>query len=266
MSIRISGDKLAIRRTTDLPAAFDDFTVTLCVKLQTARPTHVAHMIYAQSTGGAHAEAVFAGGAAGLSVLGADSYQSTVSAELGQLVAGGSAGENWYFVAMRGSAAGAGGLKFYFKPVVGGVMQTQTITNSPGAAGWSFLILGDAPFDLGAFGTAAWWFDGYLAHCKVYDRALSDAEVSAEAAQGTVASATDLISYHSFSSMTLATALTPDSGSGAFTAFQSNPTTSADNPVFASNPVYSGTAQIPGGLSVVGSGAPQIIRSSIYWW
>lgn len=256
MSIRISGNKLAIGRTVNLPTSHANFTICLFAKLATAHSTYHSHIAYTQSTGGSHAQSIQVRGGGGLSLIGTDSYESNESSVIATLTDGAASGEGWFFTALRGNAAGADGMKVYHKPVVGGSMASATFFNSPGSAGFDALRFGDAPFDPGQFGIDAWWFDGYIAGLKIYNSSLSDAAVAAEAAQLAVADGTNLISYHAFSSMTLATALAPTSGSGTFSAFTSDPTTSADNPVFATNPVYSGSVQLPNELVIVTTGAP----------
>ena len=257
MSVRISGNKIALLRTANLPSSYTNFTICLFAKLATAQPTYTSNIIYSQDTGGANAESLLVKGGSGLALVGADSYESTLTPTIATLTAGGASGSNWFFAAMRGSAAGANGLKFYHRPV-GGSMSSQLLTNTPGTSAMEYLLLGDAPFDPGAFGVAAWWFDGYIAHVKVYNRVLSDAEVLTESGQASPVSTTNLMSYHAFTSSVLADALVPQQGTGAFVANTSNPSMSTDNPNLVANPTYSGSVTLPGILTINGGGAPPV--------
>jgi hypothetical protein len=120
-------------------------------------------------------------------------------------------------------------------------------------------MFGDAPFAPEAYGVPFWFFDGFIAHIKIWDRALSDAEIDAEATQGAPVSTTDRISYHTLTEVDLATCLTPQQGTGDFVAYTSNPAVNADNPVFAANPVYSGAITLPGVLNIASGGAPPVL-------
>lgn len=261
MSLRISGDKLALRRTANLPASFANFTICLFAKLGTARSTFTSNLLYTQvDAPSTRAEQILVKGGSGLALIGADSYEANVTSTVATLTAGGASGVNWFFTAMRGAAAGAGGLRFYHKPISGSIVN-QSITNSPGAHPMTVMQLGDAPFAAGDFGVPGWWFDGYIAHVKIYDRALSDAEVETEAGQGSPVSTAGLLSYHAFTAAAVADALLPQQGTGSFSAWTSNPTMSTDNPDIAANPAYSGTVTIPGKLILAaGGGSPLFSR------
>jgi hypothetical protein len=257
MSVRISGNKISLRRTTNLPTSYADFTVCLFAKLDTAHSTYTSNLVYSQDASGANAEQILVKGGSGLALIGADSYESNLTSTIATLTAGGASGDNWFFAAMRGSAAGAAGLKFYHRPV-GGSMSDQTLTNTPGAAAMVALQIGDAPFNPGQFGVDAWWFDGYIAHVKVYSRALSDAEVLAESGQASPVSTTGLLSYHAFTAAALADALDPQQGTGSFVAYTSDPAMSTDNPVLVANPTFSGTVTLPGSLVLQSQGVPPV--------
>jgi hypothetical protein len=235
MSLRIAGDKLALRRTTNLPASFAAFTIIMAVKQIVARPTHSAYLAYMQQTGGANAEGLVLKGTNGDELFGSDAYEANFTASVATLPIGGAAGTNWRGVAIRGSAAGAGGLKVYHKPIGGGgSLVSQTVTNTPGTGGFEALNIGDAAFNAGDFGVPGWWPDVCIAHLKIYDRALSDAEVEAEMGSATVVSSTGLITYHSFSNANIATAVVPDTGTGTFDYYTSAPSMSTDMPVYSS--------------------------------
>jgi len=245
MSLRINANKTALRRTTNLPTSFAAFTMIACVKLAVARPTHNAHVLYMQNTDTSHAESLQIRGSLGTDLVATDSYESTISAAAATLTAGAASGAGWVGVALRGSAAGAGGLQVYHKPVGSGSLVSQAITNSPGASGFESLIVGDAPFAPGDFGVDAWWSDVYIAHLKVYNRALSDAEITAEMGQGAPVSTTDRISYHSFEDDDIAVAVVPNQGSGTFSYFNSAPSMSTDMPVFSVTPTLTLTDTLP---------------------
>jgi hypothetical protein len=143
-------------------------------------------------------------------------------------------------------------------------MSSATLTNTPGANAWEAVLFGDSQIAAGAFGVPFRFFDGYIAHIKIWDRALSDAEVAAEATQGAPVSTTDRISYHTLTEVDLATCLTPQQGTGDFVAYTGNPTVSADNPVFATNPVMSGSVTLPSELVVATAGVPMMIYRTLF--
>jgi hypothetical protein len=153
---------------------------------------------------------------------------------------------------MVGTASGANGLRLYHG-AIGGTPTSLTHTNSGGTQGFEAIQFGDLPY-----GTDE-WFDGLLAHLKVWDTALSATEIEAEFGRATPARTSNLISYHSFSNATLATALIPDTGTGTFDVFTANPSTSTDMPVFASGPTLSGTDTLPEREGV----APTIITTTL---
>lgn len=256
MSIRINGDKEALRRTTSLPTSHAAFTICACFKLEAGSGTREAHLMYTQNTGAAHAESLFLTGSGGTTLRGADSYGTTSTADVANVPSGGADGTNWFFAALVGVGSGANGLRAYHKPIGSGSLTFQSVTNSPGTSGFEVIQFGDLPF-----GTT-YWFDGYIAHLKVYNRALSDAELAAEAASAAPVTTADLLSYHSFSSGTLATALAPDQGSGTFTTFTSDPTTDADMPVFTVTPTLSLMDTLPASAGLVRPGAPTILTAT----
>lgn len=253
MSIRFTGDKTAARRITNLPTAHNAFTICGFAKLLVAGTAREATILYTQNASSSSAQTASLATGAGTSLRAGDNYGGTFSSGVATVTAGGASGANWFFFAMVGLGSGANGMRVYH----GAVSGTPTYvahTNTGGTEGFEAIQLGDLPY-----GTDG-WFDGLIAHLKVYDRVLSDADLLAEAGRGDPASSTNLISYHSFSNATLATALLPDTGSGAFYAFTSNPTTSTDMPVFSTTgPTLTGDDTLPQ-LSGV---APTIITTSL---
>lgn len=242
MSVRFTGDKTALRRTVNLPAAHSAFTVCGFAKLLVAATTRSAHIVYTQSPSSSETVQLVSG--TGTSLRATDDYGGSTSAEVAAVVAGGSEGDNWFFFALVGTAAGANGLRLYHR-VVGGAAPTYVLlNNTPGTAQFDVLQLGDAPFG------STNWLDGLIAHLKVYDRALSESEVAAESGQGAPVSSTGLISYHSFSNSTIGTAVVPDTGTGTFGYFTSAPSTSTDMPVFSVTPTLSGEDTLPEGGGV----------------
>ena len=233
MSIRFTGDKTALRRTANLPSAHNAFTLCGFSKLLAAAPARQATLAYTQNASAASAETALLGGAFGTALRAGDNYNSTFSADVATVTAGGAAGANWFFWALVGVGSGAGGLRLYHKPVGSGSLAYQAVTNSSNADAFSAIQFGDIPIG------ATSWLDGLLAHLKIYNRALSDAELATEAAQAAPASSTSLISYHSFSAAAISTAVLPDQGAGTFGYQTAAPTTSADMPVFA--PTLTGT-------------------------
>lgn len=235
MSIRIAGNKLSLRRTVNLPTSFNNFTIVMCAKLVDVMPTHNAHLIYAQGDAGA-GQSLQVRGLAGTSLRGTDNYESTISGEVAVLSASPSIGQGWFGTGLRGTATGAGGMQAFHKPIGSGTLAVQAFLNTPGADTWDVLQLGDAPFAPGDFGVGAWWAYSDLAHVKIYDRALSDAEITAELSQAEPVSVVGLLSYHSFGGVSLAAAMTPQQGSGDFFSYTSDPSISLDMPSFAVAP------------------------------
>lgn len=257
MSILFTGDKQALRRTSNMPTAFNDFTICFCFKLNAASTARNAHLVYAQNGSGSHAETMYLTDVAGTALVGGDSYGANVTSTVGTVSAGGASGTNWNFSAIVGTAAGAGGLKAAFKPVGSGSLVTQTTTNSPGTDPFSAIQFGDVPFG------STYWFDGYLAHLKIYDRALSDAELLAEAGAGAPVDSTDLISYHSFSNADISVAVVPDTGTGTFGYQTSAPSTSTDMPVFSAAPTLTLTDTLPKELSATIPSAPTLSTATV---
>jgi hypothetical protein len=258
MSIYINGDKKGLRRTANLPTSCANFTACGFIKVVNASPGREPHVFFGQSAGGGSGETLFLTSASGLDLKAGDNWGSSASPTVATLTAGGGTGTNWQFVGIRGTAAGAGGLKATHKPVGSGSIAHQTVTNTPGAVGFDAIQLGDLPF-----GTA-YWGDMLLAHWMIYDRALSDAEMLTQSAQAAPASGTNLISYHSFTNSDVNVAVVPDTGDGTWSFFTSAPIMSTDNPVFSANPIFSGSATLPSTLAVaVGGGLPPIIFNYI---
>lgn len=251
MSIKFTGNKTALRRTANLPTAHNDFTICGFAKLLTAASDRIATIAYTQNVVGDSAETLVLGGD-GTKVRGGDDYGGSFSSDVATVTAGGSSGANWFFFALVGVGTGSTGLRAYHSTIAG-TPTYQALNNKAGTSGFSALQFGDLPYG------STFWFDGLLAHLKIFDRALSDVELQAEAGRGDPASSTDLISYHSFSSGTLATALVPDTGSGTFDVFTSDPSTDADMPVFSSGPTLSGTDTLPKRDGV----APAVVTSSL---
>lgn len=259
MSVYINGDKKSLRRTVNLPTSCAAFTVCGFVKAVSGQTSpQEPHLLYVQDSDGANAETLYLGGTGNLQLFGADSYGTNNTAAAGTLTAGGGSGANWYFVGLRGTAAGAGGLKATFKPVGSGSMVHQTTTNSPGTKAVSAIQIGDLPFG------STYWADALYAHWMVYDRALSDAEMSTQAGQAAPANTTNLISYHSFSGTDVNAAMVPTTGSGTFSFFNSAPLMSTDNPVFSGNPVYSGSLNLPTAQVLAYSGIPPVLYKRFF--
>ncbi|HYF59818.1 MAG TPA: fibronectin type III domain-containing protein, partial [Burkholderiaceae bacterium] len=262
MSIRFAADKRALRRTTDLPASFAAFTAVMYVKVVAGRPVNAAHVAYLQSTSGGHAQAVRLGGDEGKSLFATDSYGANPSAFLAELQPGAAAGQGWHAVVLRGNAASSTGMQLFHRPV-GGALTSVSLPNSPGSAACEALQIGDAPFAAGDFGVPGFWADVLVAHLKVWNRALTDGEVATETAQAAPASATNLLSYHSFSSAAIGTAVVPDQGSGTFTYFNSAPDTSTDMPVFTTVPTVTSGGTLPQTNSVTAPGAPTLSTATV---
>jgi hypothetical protein len=239
MSVRFTGDKTALRRTVNLPSAHDAFTICGFAKLLVAAPSREAHIVYTQNSGASSAQTVLLAGASGTALRAGDNYNDTFTSDVATVTAGGSSGDNWFFFAVVGLAAGANGMRLYHGAPNSGSLTYAAVTNTPGATGFAALQFGDLPFG------STYWFDGLLAHLKIYNRALSEAEVTAEAGQAAPASASGLISYHAFSDSDIAVAVVPDTGSGTFTYFTSAPSTSADMPTFSATPTLTGEDTLP---------------------
>jgi hypothetical protein len=259
MSVHITGDKKALRRTTNLPTNGTAFTICGFVKVVAAQPGQEPHILFTQAASGASAENIFLAGTGPLEVRASDAWGSNESSTVATLTAGGTAGTNWHFLGLRGTAAGAGGLKVSHKPVGSGSIAHQTTANNAGTGALEAMQLGDLPF-----GTT-YWADVLLAHWMVYDRALSDGEMATQAGQGSPASGTDLISYHDFDDTDINNAVIPNTGSGTFVFFNSEPVMSTDMPVFSGNPVFSGSGELPSVIiAAVGGGLPPPIYNRIF--
>jgi len=240
MSVRqsIHGHRLR-RQTATFPTSLQAVTVCGFFKLQTAPASGSSYVVFMQSAD--------ADSGNRLEVLPAATFRGVadwgdhVSSSLGTLTAGGASGENWYFFGWRGTGTGAAGMKVSLKPVGSGSMTTNNLEFVGVTTGFSQIILG-SPFDDGQFG--AFGFDGFLAHLKIFNRALTDGELAVEAAQATPA-ASDLLSYHSFVGSDMTAALQPTQGTGAFEFFGTAPSLDADNPVFAATPSLSGDDTLP---------------------
>lgn len=264
MSLRISADKTALRRTVNLPVDCNDFTIVMAIKQAVARPTHSAHVLYLQTTGGAQAEALLLRGASGSDVAVGDDYLGNISPAVATLTPGLASGLGWTGIAIRGSIVeSVDVLEVLHKPIGSGTIAVQETTNTPGAAAFEAMNLGDASFNAGDFGVAAWWPDIYVAHFKVYDRALSDVEVAAEIDSPTPVSSVDRISYHAFSDMDIADAVVPDAGTGTFDYFNSAPSMSADNPTYGSTPTMTLEDTLPVSGTLTAPGAPTIGTATV---
>ena len=258
MSVYINADKRALRRTSDLPTNTSDFTACGFIKVVSAVTGNDANIFFAQSNGGSCGQNMYLDTSNGLDLKIGDGWGATNSSSLVTLTAGGSSGTNWHFVGIRGTASGAGGLKLTHKPVGSGSMTHLTITNSGASSGVDAIQLGDLPFGSTYFG------DLLFAHWMIYDRALSDGEMATQAAQGSPASLTDLLSYHDFDDTDVNTAAIANQGSGTFSFFNTSPIMSTDMPVFSADPVYSGTVAIPSVVSSASNGIPPPLLSRLY--
>lgn len=264
MSIHIDGNKRALRRQTSLPSAHNAFTICGFAKLVTAAPGREATIAYTQTAVGAlpeSAETVFLAGPSGTGLRAGDNYNTSESADVATVTAGGASGTNWFFWALVGLGTGANGLRLYHGAVGSGSLTYVSHTNTAGTGGFVAIQFGDLPFGDGTAGNT-FWFNGLLAHVKVYNRALNESELTSEAGQGAPVSTSNLISYHSFSNATLATALVPDQGSGTLTVFDGasgNPATSTDMPVFSSTPTLTGDDTLPTGTTI----APSIVTTAL---
>lgn len=257
MSVRFTGDKTALRRVTALPAAHDAFTVVFCAKLLTAAPARTATLVYTQTGDGASAETAVLAGTGGNELQAGDDYGSTYSATVATVTAGGAAGANWFGAALQGRGSGAGGLRIYHKPIGSGTLQYQSVTNTAGNKSFSTLQFGDLPFG------STYWFDGLMAHLRVYDAVLTDAEIQAEIDSPTPVRTASLLSYHSFANSDIAVAVVPDQGSGTFTYFTAAPSTSTDMPVYGPTltiddtlPLYGGPTWAPAAQQTAFIGVP----------
>lgn len=238
MSVRFTGDKTGLRRTTGLPSQHDDFAIVGFVKLLVAQDSpHIATLAYTQNGVGDHSQSAVLGGD-GTKLRAGDVYGTTFSADAGTLVAGGAAGANWYYFALEGVGSGADGLRIYFS-TIGGTPTFEEHTNGAGSSPFSALQLGDLPY--GSDG----WLDGLLAHVSVFDRKFTAAEHLAQAAQPAPVSSTGLISYNEFSDPDIADAVIPNIGTGTWEFFTSEPTTSTDMPVFSSAPTLTIADSLP---------------------
>lgn len=244
MSIRFTGADQGLSRTANLPSTHTAFTIYGFAKLSTPHPTFNSYICYTQGAVTTTAETVMLKGATGTELLVSDNYESTYSPVVANVTTG-----QWFFWAMVGTASGAGGLSLYYKPVGSGSLLSTSVTNTPGTEAMAAMLLGDAPsgFPPNTWGPAEWWFDGWVAHLGIYNRALSAIELATQASQAAPASATNLLSYHSFVGTDLTAALAPTQGTGSFSLAQTTaPQISSDNPTFgAGAPTLTGSDTLP---------------------
>jgi hypothetical protein len=244
MSLRITGDKEAIGRNTNLPASSSAMTVCVFAKMLVAHATYTPFLMFFQGGGGSWGNEVSLN--ASSEVKAANEWGTNETAPVTALTAAGASGTNWTFVAYRTNGVGSTGLKCFARPLSGS-MVSQTTANTYSTT-LDDMRIGDAPFSPGQFGVPFWFFDGLLAHIKIFDRALSDEEVLAESQQAAPATTTGLISYHSFVGSDVAAAMNPTQGTGAFVYRYSAPSMSTDDPTFVApvtDPTLSGSDTLP---------------------
>jgi hypothetical protein len=232
MSVRFSGTKQHLLRTTGLPTSASSFTICGFAKMQVANTNNFAVIAYLANAGAADSHQAFVDSGTGTLLKGSNDWGTSYTASVATLTAGGASGTNWFFFALVGSASGAGGLKVYHKPVGSGTLASQVTANS----NWSTpaeLRFGDNSLADGSFGLDAFFFDGNLAHLKVYSAALTDAELLAESSKASPQRSAGLISYHSLVGASLGAVLAPTTGTGTFTTPTNLPAISSDDPVLS---------------------------------
>lgn len=138
-------------------------------------------------------------------------------------------GQDWFAFVLVGDASGAGGLKLYHKPVGSGSVSVQSMTNTSFTP--AEIRFGDNGTTPPSNGYSEFWFDGWLAHPKAWNVAISAAEAEQEMLYEAPVRATNLLSYNLTDSRPLANVVVPTQGAGTFTYPDQTPDISSDNPV-----------------------------------
>ena len=117
-----------------------------------------------------------------------DDYGGTLSADVATVTAGGASGANWFSLPSLASAQARQGCARITRRSAARppIRRSTTARVRRGSASSSSAI---------SYGTDG-WFDGLLAHLKVYDRALSDVELQAEAGAAILPVDKPPIAYH----------------------------------------------------------------------
>jgi hypothetical protein len=243
MSLRISG-KQSIRRTSNLFTNGANYTALCFTKIAAPRTIDASYLGFLQWGTPNSAQWLYLNNTDGLTMYGADDWDAHTTPALATAAAGGPSGTNWFAWAMRGVAAGNNGLKVSHKPVGSGSLTHQSCFNTIGtSSAMNSIQFGDLSF------TETSHIDGYLCHLKLWNVALSDAELLIEMNQAAPTQQSgQLISYHSFTGADATAALSPNAGTGSFVYFNSPATMSTDNPVFGSTayPTLTGSDTLPG--------------------
>lgn len=140
-------------------------------------------------------------------------------------------GTGWFGFVLTGDASGAGGLKLYHKPVGSGSVSVQSMTNTSFTP--AEVRFGDNGTTPPSNGFTEFFFDGYLAHLKIGNGAMTALEAAQELLFATPVKTSGLISYHPLTGSDLAAAMTPLQGSGTLAYPDQTPDISADNPTLA---------------------------------
>ncbi len=236
MSIRVAAPDQHLILTSGIPTSSTSFTIAGFAKLQTAHPTYYGVLAALLSSGDSRVhQAVVYNPSTGLDLYASNDYDTTVSAVAGTLSAGAASGSGWFFFALIGSASGAGGLRIVYRPVGGSLSYQDTDNSGWSGAAIAALRLGRNTLAAPSFGNDEYLFDGFYAHVKRWDVALSLSEITAESLYAAPVRTSNLLGYTKMESLTLATALAPDQGTGTFT-YTSAPSTSSDMPPVAASP------------------------------
>lgn len=231
MSLRqiVYGNRVSFSPVSSVPAA-SSFTYCLFFKVDTlpAIATDQAYIVYNQTLTGTNGSGV--GNQVIVSGLGdvwlQTEWGSKLSPIVGRITAGGSALANWYFLAWRGNGSGTTAQNVSLMPVGATTLATASVGFAAGTE-VNTLILGTAFAD-GEFGTRT--MNGYIAHFRIFNRPLSDAELLVEAARP------DPIASGATSYFAFLNSLSATSGSGTFNAMEVAPGYSADVPRVLASP------------------------------
>lgn len=242
MSIRLAqyGNRL-FRQAGTFISSLHNFTVCGFVKLAAAPSgSDYAYIVYIEGAGGSSGNAVYVDAAGNF--RGNAEFGAADTGTVGTFTAGGASGANWYFFAWRGTGTGASGMRVSFKAVGASGMTTVPLAFNNATTGVAAMTLG-SPFTDGLYGSRT--LNGYLSHLKIFNRALTDAEILTESAQ-TAPTAANLLSYHAFVGDNTTTALLPTQGSGAWLAQEVTPAMSTDNPsLTVAGPTLTGADTLP---------------------
>jgi hypothetical protein len=214
MAVRFDATTDAYTATTGLPTSSNTWSVTLWAQLLVDQNTYNGFFDLPQTTGASAATWQYAGvGANGTTIIGAFSDATEISSPAVDMVVG-----SWFRVALTRASATSATL---YRAAPGNAL---TVTTN---AAMSTNITGTpAKLWLGSDSYPAEWFNGRIANFKLYNAALTQAEVEAELAQYVPVRTANLLRWHPM----VGAETTDRSGNGNNLTAGSTSTTTEDGP------------------------------------